>query len=57
LKLFLEALHHALNYTGTEIGSNEGCFEFFQEGGIGRMAKQPIQRPANGIPRLGEPIT
>jgi hypothetical protein len=42
LKLFLEALHHAIHNAGTKIGGNKGGFEFLQEGRIRRAAKQPI---------------
>ena len=57
MKLFLEAFHHTIHDTGAEIGSNEGRFEFLQEGRIRRTAKQPIQGPANDIARFGEPVT
>ena len=57
MKLFLEALDHAIHDAGTEIGGNEGRFEFLQEGRIRRTAKQPIQGPADDIARFGEPVT
>ena len=57
MKLFLKTLHHAIHDAGTEIGGNEGRFEFLQEGRIRRTAKQPIQRPANDIARFGKPVT
>src|SRR6185436_7681358 len=57
LKLFLEALHHAIHNAGAEIGGNKGGFEFLQEGRIRRAAKQPIQRSTNDIARFGEPVT
>jgi hypothetical protein len=57
LKLFLKALHHTIYNAGTKIGSDEGRFEFLQEGRIRRAAKQPIQGPTNDIARFGEPVT
>src|SRR4029078_13388812 len=57
LKLFLEALHHAIHNASPEIGGNKSGFEFLQEGRIRRTAKQPIQRPTNDIARFGEPGT
>ena len=57
MKLFLEALQDAIHDAGAEIGGDEGCFEFLQEGRIRRTAKQPIQRPANDVACFGEPVT
>jgi hypothetical protein len=55
--MFLEALHHAIHDAGTEIGSNEGRFEFLQEDRIRGTAEQPIQGPANDTAGFGEPVT